>query len=129
MNISAIKSTLKPYDKEIKLLAKKIKKHLDKKDQENEEDIVAIIYLIIAMNIEEISTPSDVKTLLINVLTKQDNHVLNRLYKIKHMPETIIIKQPIMTVEDYFTMIWDQLYQIHNTDAEGSKQKYTLTWS
>lgn len=129
MNISAIKNTLKPYDKEIKQLAKKIKKHLDKKDQENEEDIVAIIYLIIAMNIEQISTPSDVKTLLINVLTKQDNHVLNRLYKIKHMPETIIIKQPIMTVEDYFTMIWDQLYQIHNTDAEGSKQKYTLTWS
>ncbi len=129
MNISAIKNTLKPYDKEIKQLAKKIKKHLDKKDQENEEDIVAIIYIIIAMNIEQISTPSDVKTLLINVLTKQDNHVLNRLYKIKHMPETIIIKQPIMTVEDYFTMIWDQLYQIHNTDAEGSKQKYTLTWS
>tara|TARA_B100002019_G_C21105275_1_gene515598 strand:- start:440 stop:829 length:390 start_codon:yes stop_codon:yes gene_type:complete len=129
MNISAIKNTLKPYDKEIKQLAKKIKKHLDKKDQENEEDIVAIIYLIIAMNIEQISTPFDVKTLLINVLTKQDNHVLNRLYKIKHMPETIIIKQPIMTVEDYFTMIWDQLYQIHNTDAEGSKQKYTLTWS
>lgn len=129
MNISAIKNTLKPYDKEIKQLAKKIKKHLDKKNQENEEDIVAIIYLIITMNIEQISTPSDVKTLLINVLTKQDNHVLNRLYKIKHMPETIIIKQPIMTVEDYFTMIWDQLYQIHNTDAEGSKQKYTLTWS
>jgi hypothetical protein len=129
MNISAIKNTLKPYDKEIKQLAKKIKKHLDKKNQENEEDIVAIIYLIITMNIEQISTPSDVKTLLINVLTKQDNHVLNRLYKIKYMPETIIIKQPIMTVEDYFTMIWDQLYQIHNTDAEGSKQKYTLTWS
>ena len=129
MNISAIKNTLKPYDKEIKQLAKKIKKHLDKKDQENEEDIVAIIYLIIAMNIEQISTPSDVKTLLINVLTKQDNHVLNRLYKIKHMPQTTIIKQPIMTVEDYFTMVWDQLYQIHNTDAEGSKKKYTLTWS
>ena len=129
MDISDLKNTLKPYHKEIKQLAKKIKKHLHEGDKEDEEDIIAIIYLIISMNLEEISKPSDVKTLLINVLTKQDNHVLNRLYKIKHMPETTIVKQPIMTVEDYFTMVWDQLYQIHNTGAEGYKQKYTLTWS
>ena len=130
MNISDLKNSLKPYHKEIKQLAKNIKKYMyDKEDNDNEEDIIAIIYLIISMNLKQINTPSDVKTLLINVLTKQDNHVLNRLYKIKYMPETIIVKQPIMTVEDYFTMVWDQLYQIHNTDAEGSKKKYTLTWS
>jgi len=129
MDISALKSTLKPYHKEIKELAKKIKKHLHEEDKEDEEDIITIIYLIISMNLEQIGAPSDVKTLLINVLTKQDNHVLNRLYKIKHMPETIIVKPPIMTVEDYFTMVWDQLYQIHNTGADGSKKKYTLTWS
>ena len=53
----------------------------------------------------------------------------NRVSSEKNMPERIIIKRPIMTVEDYFTMIWDQLYQIHNTGSEGTKQNYTLTWS
>ena len=44
------------------------------------------------------------------------------------MPETVIVKPPIMTVKDYFTMVWDQLDQIHNTNTEGSKHKYTLSW-
>tara|TARA_Y100000741_G_scaffold356340_1_gene332854 strand:+ start:3587 stop:3970 length:384 start_codon:yes stop_codon:yes gene_type:complete len=127
MDIADLKSSLEPYRNEIKELAKQIKRYIP--GENNDEDIIAIIYLIISMHIEDIHAPADVKTLLINVLTKQDNHVLNRLYKIKNMPETIIVKRPIMTVQDYFTMIWDQLYQIHNTGAQGSKQKYTLTWS
>ncbi len=45
------------------------------------------------------------------------------------MPETIIVKPPIMTVQDYFTMVWNQLDQIHNTNIKGSKKKYTLSWS
>ena len=81
------------------------------------------------MNFEQPNSPSDIKTLLINVITKQDNHVLNRLYKIKNMPETIIVKKPIMTVKDYFTMVWNQLDQIHNANNEDTKQSYTLTWS
>lgn len=128
MDIPELKHTLKPYHNEISLLAKNIQ-DLIPNDKIDDEDMIDILYIIISMNLEKIHSSEDVKTLLINVLTKQDNHVLNRLYKIKNMPETIIIKRPIMTVEDYFTMIWDQLYQIHNTGSEGTKQNYTLTWS
>tara|TARA_A100001015_G_scaffold23722_1_gene26826 strand:+ start:6651 stop:7034 length:384 start_codon:yes stop_codon:yes gene_type:complete len=127
MDIANLKSILEPYHNEIKNLAREIKGRISEED--DEADIIAIIYLIISMNFERPNSPSDIKTLLINVITKQDNHVLNRLYKIKNMPETIIVKKPIMTVEDYFTMVWNQLDQIHNTDNEDTKQSYTLTWS
>ena len=127
MDIANLKSILEPYHNEIKNLAREIKGRISEED--DEADIIAIIYLIISMNFEQPNSPSDIKTLLINVITKQDNHVLNRLYKIKNMPETIIVKKPIMTVEDYFTMVWNQLDQIHNTDNEDTKQSYTLTWS
>lgn len=128
MDIADLKATLKPYHTEITQLAKEIKGYIP--DKIDDEDMIDIIYIIISMNLDKLgSSDGDVKTLLINVLTKHGNHVLNRLYTIKNMPETIIVKRPIMTVEDYFTMIWDQLYQIHNSGATGSKKKYALTWS
>ena len=126
MDTSNLKKLLKPYDNEIKQLANEINKY---NTNHSIDQIVAIIYLIILLNLEEVDDNLDNKTLLINVLTNKDNHLLNRLYKIKNMPETIIVKPPIMTVQDYFTMVWDQLDQIHNTDTEASKHKYTLSWS
>ena len=126
MDISNLKILLKPYDNEIKHLANEINKY---NPNHSIDQIIAIIYLIILLNLEEIEDKLDNKTLFVNVLTSKNNQLLNRLYQIKNMPETIIVKPPIMTVEDYFTMVWDQLDQIHNTNTEGSKQKYTLSWS
>lgn len=126
MDISNLKILLKPYDNEIKHLANEINKY---NPNHSIDQIIAIIYLIILLNLEEIEDKLDNKTLFVNVLTSKNNQLLNRLYQIKNMPETIIVKPPIMTVEDYFTMVWNQLDQIHNTTTEGSKQKYTLSWS
>ena len=126
MNISNLKNLLKPYDNEIKQLANEINQY---NPNNNIDQIITIIYLIILLHLEEIEEGFDNKTLSINVLTSKDNQLLNRLYQIKHMPKTIIVKPPIMTVQDYFTMVWDQLDQIHSTDTEASKHKYTLSWS
>ena len=102
MDTSNLKKLLKPYDNEIKQLANEINKY---NTNHSIDQIVAIIYLIILLNLEEVDDNLDNKTLLINVLTNKDNHLLNRLYKIKNMPETIIVKPPIMTVQDYFKSI------------------------
>ena len=126
MDISNLKILLKPYDNEIKHLENEINKY---NPNHSIDQIIAIIYLIILLNLKEIEDNLDNKTLFVNVLTSKNNQLLNRLYQIKNMPETIIVKPPIMTVEDYFTMVWDQLDQIHNTNTKGSKQKYTLSWS
>ena len=126
MDKSNLKILLKPYDNEIKYLANEVNKY---NPNYNIDQIIAIIYLIILLNLEEVEENLDNKTLFINVLTSKNNQLLNRLYKIKNMPETIIVKPPIMTVQDYFTMVWNQLDQIHNTNTEGSKKKYTLSWS
>lgn len=125
MDISNLKILLKPYDNEIKYLANVINTY---NPNYSIDQIIAIIYLIILLNLEVIENNLDNKTLFVNVLTSKNNQVLNRLYKIKNMPEKIIVKPPIMTVKDYFTMVWDQLDQIHNTNTEGSKHKYTLSW-
>ena len=125
MDISNLKILLKPYDNEIKYLANEINTY---NPNYSIDQIIAIIYLIILLNLEEIENNLDNKTLFVNVLTSKNNQLLNRLYKIKNMPETVIVKPPIMTVKDYFTMVWDQLDQIHNTNTEGSKHKYTLSW-
>ena len=126
MDISNLKKLLKPYDNEIKYLANEINKY---NPNHSIDQIIATIYLIILLNLEEVEDNLDNKTLLVNVFTGKDNQLLNRLYQIKNMPKTIIVKPPIMTVQDYFTMVWDQLDQIHNADTEDSKQRYILSWS
>ena len=73
MDISNLKILLKPYDNEIKHLANEINKY---NPNHSIDQIIAIIYLIILLNLEEIEDKLDNKTLFVNVLTSKNNQLL-----------------------------------------------------
>ena len=71
------------------------------------------------MNLPNIQLPEESKNLLMNFIKyNQNGENINKLYKILNIPQGMIIEQPKMDVEEYFTTIWDQLQMIDQPNQD-----------
>jgi len=87
-------------------IKKKIKEDLDM------DEIITIILIIILVNFPGIKTPKDINTLLIRIFNNKEK--INDIYKIEDLPYNIMIESPVMSIENYFTLMKEQLENIHS---------------
>ena len=92
-------------------LATDIKQKLESDDLDIDE-IITIILIIILVNFPGIKSPKDINTLLIRIFNNKEK--INDIFKIEDLPYNIMIESPVMSIENYFTLMKEQLENIHS---------------
>jgi hypothetical protein len=73
------------------------------------DEIITILLIIILMNFPTIKTPKDINTMLIRIFDKDKNNV----FKIPNLPYNVMVEPPVMSLENYFRLMKEQLENIH----------------
>jgi hypothetical protein len=91
-------------------LAVDIKNNVGQPDIELDE-IITILLIIILMNFPTIKTPKDMNTMLIRIFNKDKKQ--NDVFKIPNLPYNVMVEPPVMSLENYFRLMKEQLENIH----------------
>ena len=87
-------------------LAKDIQHNIGTPDIELDE-IITILLLIILMNFPGMKTPKDINPMLIRIFNHKEKQ--NDIFKITNMPYKVLVEPPVMSIENYFLLMKEQL--------------------
>ena len=71
------------------------------------DEIITILLLIILMNFPGMKTPKDINTMLIRIFNHKEKQ--NDIFKITNMPYKVLVEPPVMSIENYFLLMKEQL--------------------
>ena len=75
------------------------------------DEIITVVLIIILMNFPGMKTPKDINTMLIRIFDKDKKQ--NDVFKIPKLPYNVMIEPPVMSLENYFRLMKDQLENMH----------------